>query len=128
MDRRIFLSTLVIVAAALCSGSAIAQIPTAVAAPGEKTIATFQGVAAQIYECKAGSDNNLAWSFRDPIAALIDDGKTVGRHYGGPTWEDVDGSEIVGKPVGNSRAPRQKIFLGSSFTWLNIRAADYSPA
>jgi hypothetical protein len=59
-------------------------------------------VGAQIYECKAGSDGKLAWSFREPIAALIDHGKTVGRHYGGPTWEDVDGSKIVAKASGNA--------------------------
>jgi len=102
MTRRICLPTLVIAATVFCAGSAVAQIPAAVAAPGEKTIATFQGVGAQIYQCKAGSDSKLAWSFREPIAALIDDGKTVGRHYGGPTWEDVDGSKIVGTAVGNA--------------------------
>lgn len=77
-------------------------MPAAVAAPGGKTIATFAGVGAQIYECKAGSDGKLAWSFREPIAALVDNGKTVGRHYGGPTWEDVDGSKIVGKVAGSA--------------------------
>jgi hypothetical protein len=46
------------------------------AASGRKTIATFAGVGAQIYECKAGSDGKLAWSFREPIAALVDKGKT----------------------------------------------------
>ena len=106
MTRRICLSALVIAAAAFCAGSAMAQgsaqIPATVAASGEKTIAAFEGVGAQIYECKTGSDGNLAWSFREPIAALIDNGKTVGRHYGGPTWEDVDGSKIVGKAVGNA--------------------------
>jgi hypothetical protein len=88
---------------ALCCGTAaMAQVPAAVDVPGAKTIATFQGVGAQIYECKAGSDSKLAWSFREPIAALIDDGKTVGRHYGGPTWEDVDGSKVIAKASGNA--------------------------
>ena len=108
MARNIQVFALVIAAAGLCAGSASAQgmapgsVPATVAAPGESTIATFQGVGAQIYECKAGSDGKLAWSFRDPIAALLDNGKTVGRHYAGPTWEDVDGSKIVGKVVGNA--------------------------
>lgn len=95
-----------IMAAGLCANSAMAQapaqVPAAVAAPGEQTVATFQGVGAQVYECKAGSDGKLAWAFREPIAALIANGKTMGRHYAGPTWEDVDGSKIVGKAVGNA--------------------------
>lgn len=110
MTTGIRLSALLIAAAGFCvshasaqaPAQAAAQIPAAVAAPGEHTIATFQGVGAQIYECKAGADGKLAWVFREPIAALIDNGKTVGRHYTGPTWEDVDSSKIIGKAVGNA--------------------------
>jgi hypothetical protein len=102
MAKRVRLPTLVIAVAVFWAGRAVAQIPAAVAAPGGKTIGTFQGVGAQIYECKAGSDGKLVWSFREPIAALIDGRKTIGRHYGSPTWEDVDGSKIVGKAVGNA--------------------------
>jgi len=97
------ISVLSVTIAALCCGSAaMAQVPAAVDVTGAKTIATFQGVGAQVYECKAGSDGKLAWSFREPIAALIDNGKTVGRHYAGPTWEDVDGSKIMAKASGNA--------------------------
>ncbi len=106
MTRTIRLSALTIAAAGLCASGAMAQapaqVPAAVALPGATSVATFQGVGAQVYECKAGSDGKLAWVFREPIAALIQNGKTVGRHYAGPTWEDVDGSKIVGKAVGNA--------------------------
>jgi hypothetical protein len=94
-----------LIAAGCCVTAAMAQapqVPAAVAVPGATTVATFQGVGAQVYECKAGTDGKLNWSFREPIAALIDHGKTVGRHYGGPTWEDVDGSKIVAKAAGNA--------------------------
>jgi Protein of unknown function (DUF3455) len=92
-----------IVAAAACHGTgAIAQVPTAVAAPGETTVATFQGEGAQIYQCKAGNDGKLTWVFREPIATLILDDKTVGRHYAGPTWEDVNGSTVTGKVIGSA--------------------------
>lgn len=97
------ISGLSLISGALCCGTAaMAQVPAAVDVPGAKTVATFQGVGAQVYECKAGNDGKLAWSFREPIAALIDKGKTVGRHYGGPTWEDVDGSKVVAKASGNA--------------------------
>jgi hypothetical protein len=89
-------------AAAATAQSSPPQVPAAVAVSGETTVATVQGVGAQVYECKAGSDGKLAWSFREPIATLLANGKTVGRHYAGPTWEDADGSKIVGKAVGNA--------------------------
>ena len=85
-----------------------------------KTVATFQGVRAEIYECKAGSDGKLAWSFREPIAALIDKDKTVGRHYGGPTWEDVDGSKVVAKASGNAPGA-----TANDIPWLKL---DKSPS
>src|SRR2546421_10876903 len=36
-------------------------------------------------------------TFREPIATLLLDGKTVGRHYAGPNWEHADGSAVVAK-------------------------------
>lgn len=95
---------LTVIGAALgCGGqAAMAEVPAAVAVPGATTVATFQGIGAQVYECKAGADGKLAWSFREPIATLIQNGKTVGRHYAGPTWEDVDGSLITAKASGNA--------------------------
>jgi opacity protein-like surface antigen len=102
MAKRLCLAALAIVASASAASAQAPQVPAAVAASGETTVATFQGVGAQVYECKAGSDGKLAWSFREPIATLINKGKTVGRHYAGPSWEDVDGSKIVGKAVGNA--------------------------
>ena len=63
---------------------------------------TLHAEGAQVYECKAGSDGKLAWAFREPIATLLADGKTVGRHYAGPNWEHIDGSAVVGKAAGNA--------------------------
>ena len=83
--------------------SANAQtFPDAIAAPGETVVLTAHAEGAQVYECKAGADGKLAWAFREPIAALFVDGKTIGRHYAGPNWEHVDGSAVVGKAAGNA--------------------------
>jgi len=60
-----------------------AQVPDAIAASGEAVMLTVHAEGAQIYECKADSGGKLVWQFREPIAALIADGKTVGRHYAG---------------------------------------------
>ncbi len=53
---------------------------------------------AQVYECKADAGGRLGWAFREPVAALINGGRTVGRHYAGPTWEITDGSLVQGRP------------------------------
>ena len=80
-----------------------AEMPDAIAAKGEVVSSQVHAEGAQIYECKADPGGKLAWQFREPIASLFRDGKTVGRHYAGPNWEDADGSAIVAKVAG--RAP-----------------------
>ena len=77
-------------------------LPDAIAAPGEAVVTTLHAEGAQVYDCKAGADGKLAWAFREPIATLIADGKTVGRHYAGPNWEYIDGSAVAAKAAGNA--------------------------
>src|SRR6202011_2596950 len=77
-------------------------LPDAIAAPGATVVLTVHAEGAQVYECKAGTDGRLTWAFREPIATLMADGKTVGRHYSGPNWEHSDGSAVVGKAAGNA--------------------------
>jgi hypothetical protein len=67
-----------------------------VAANGKEPV-TLHAVGAQIYRCEANDKGELAWKFREPIASLFYAGKTVGRHYAGPTWEHIDGSLARGK-------------------------------
>jgi Protein of unknown function (DUF3455) len=78
------------------------SLPGAIAAPGETVLLTVHAEGAQVYECKAGADGKPAWAFREPIATLLVDGKTVGRHYAGPNWEHSDGSAVVGKVAGSA--------------------------
>jgi len=85
-----------------CAGGALAQVPAAIAATDATVAATFHAEGAQIYECKSAGDGKLGWVFREPIAALVLDSRTVGRHYAGPTWEDADGSAVVGKVAATS--------------------------
>ena len=91
------------------------SLPAAIAAPGETAVATWHAEGAQVYECKAGADGKLAWAFREPIATLFSDGKTVGRHYAGPTWEYTDGSAVVGQVLGT--APGQ---VAMDIPWLKL--------
>ncbi len=111
------LSTLVVLA---CASAVTAQEPAAIAAPGETIVATLHAEGAQVYECKAGNDGKLAWAFREPIATLVLDGKTVGRHYAGPSWEHADGSAVVGKAVGN--APGKS---AGDIPWLKLEVTAH---
>src|SRR6267378_5837585 len=91
----------------LLSGSLVSAraaetpLPDAIAAPGETVVLSVRAEGAQVYECKAGPDGKPSWAFREPIATLLLDGRTVGRHYAGPSWEHSDGSAVVGKAVGS---------------------------
>lgn len=103
----------------VCAGQASAQVPDEIAAPGETTLATLHAEGAQVYECKAGTDGKLAWAFREPIASLFVDGKTVGRHYAGPNWDYVDGSGVAAKVAGN--APGKS---ANDIPWLKLQVTD----
>jgi len=96
------LSLLLLLGSLTSAPAAETPLPGAIAAPGAATILSVHAEGAQVYECKAGSDGKLAWAFREPIATLLVDGKTVGRHYAGPNWEHVDGSAVTGKVAGNA--------------------------
>jgi hypothetical protein len=95
-------------------------LPDAIAAPGETVVLTLHAEGAQVYECKAGADGKLTWAFREPIATLLQDGKTVGRHYAGPNWEHIDGSAVAGKAVGNAPGATPK-----DIPWLKLEVTSH---
>ena len=100
-------------------GVAQMAVPDAIAAKGETVVLTVHAAGAQVYDCKAGEGGKLTWQFREPIATLILDGKTVGRHYAGPTWEHVDGSRIMAKPVARANGATPK-----DIPWLKLEAVE----
>jgi uncharacterized protein DUF3455 len=112
----LILSAPLLTAVLAVASPAAAQVPPAIAAPGETAVATFHAEGAQVYECKAGADGKLAWAFREPIATLLgSDGKTIGRHYAGPNWEHMDGSAVAAKAAGN--APGK---TANDIPWLKL--------
>jgi hypothetical protein len=61
------------------------------------------------------------WTLKAPEAQLFDkDGKSFGRHFGGPSWEASDGSVVVGKAVANAPAPD-----GDSIPWLLVKIVSH---
>jgi hypothetical protein len=107
----------------VASSVARAQVPESVAVAGETLVATLHAEGAQVYECKADSAGKTVWQFREPIATLLADGKTVGRHYAGPSWELNDGSKVVGKVTG--RAPGA---TANDIPWLKLDATPQGGA
>lgn len=104
----------------LSSAASAQQLPAAVAAPGYSPVLSAHAEGAQLYDCVKGADGKLAWKFREPIASLLVDGKTVGRHYAGPKWENVDGSIVVAKTVGN--APGAS---ANDIAWLKLEVTAH---
>ena len=112
-------TALAVAAGALSVGVARAQLPDAIAALDAAPLVTLHAEGAQIYECKTGSDGKLTWTFREPIASLMLDSRTVGRHYAGPTWEHVDGSSVQAKVVGNAPGA-----TANDIAWLKLEVVE----
>jgi hypothetical protein len=102
----------------------LAQMPTAIAASDGAEIVTLHAEGAQIYECKPELGNKpegqaLTWQFREPVATLILDGKSVGRHYAGPNWDYADGSGVKGRVAASTPGT-----TSNDIPWLRIDAVD----
>lgn len=117
------LKSLALAAVALTGTSAFAAdtLPEAIAAPGESIVLSVHAEGAQVYECKASTDGKLAWAFREPIATLLAEGKTVGRHYAGPNWEHSDGSAVAAKAAGNAPGA-----TAADISWLKLEVTAHS--
>jgi hypothetical protein len=62
--------------------------------PGHQLFDIGHALGVQIYACNAG-----AWTFVAPRATLVTERLRIIRHFGGPTWQDLDGSSVVGQLV-----------------------------
>ena len=118
---RLALTTVVLLAAG-CAGSRgplPPGSPPALKVPANERLsleAYADGV--QIYGCGAGGQ----WVFKAPEAQLADrDGRKIGRHYAGPTWEANDGSKVMGE-VRARENPRG----AGDIPWLLLAATSAS--
>src|SRR6202048_2151120 len=113
--RYIGFALLPLLGAIVSARAAETPLPAAIAAAGESLVLAMHAEGAQVYECKARAAGKPSWAFRDPVATLLADGKTVGRHYAGPNWEHSDGSAVVGKVAANAPGATP-----SDIPWLNL--------
>lgn len=106
---------------------AVAQtrIPGSLQVPADQQF--LMEVAAtgdQIYTCQAKADqpNVYEWTLKAPEALLYNQqGQTVGHHYGGPTWEMNDGSQIVGQLQARADAP-----TADAIPWLLLQVKSHA--
>ena len=94
-------------------------LPAAIAAPGESVVLVVHAAGLQLYECKAGADGKLAWTFTAPQATLTVDGKVVGKHGAGPSWELTDGSGITARAVANAPGATE-----NDIPWLKLEVTS----
>jgi len=106
------------------AGAAVADsvLPLSIAALPDETIALkLHAVGMQLYECKPGADGKLVWTFTAPQATLTADGKVVGHHGAGPSWELDDGSAITGKAIANAPGTN-----ANDIPWLKLEVASHT--
>lgn len=112
-------AALALSALAACSTTPTVAVPENLKPGANESLAMIAAAkGVQVYECHAG-----AWAFIAPEAELFDaGGKTVGRHYGGPSWEAADGSKVVGTVKARADAPAP-----NAIPWLLLGAKSVGP-
>jgi hypothetical protein len=100
-------------------------MPSAISVRDGTALVTLHAEGAQLYECKPDSGSKpqagaLTWQFREPIATLILDGKSVGRHYAGPAWDYYDGSGVKGKVIASTPGATP-----NDIPWLKLEIVDH---
>ena len=102
------------------AGPPAPTVPSTIAVrDGNKVFLVGHAVGVQIYSCNATS-SGPRWSFVAPRADLFDDnGKIITTHFGGPTWQAKDGSQVVGR-----RAADPVTVDASAIPWLLLSAAS----
>ena len=112
-------------ALAMLAGCASAQplsppeVPATLRPPaGQSLYLEALATGVQIYECSRKTDSTYEWAFRAPEASLADrSGRSLGKHYAGPTWEASDGSTVVGEVKARDPGPKS-----SAIPWLLLSA------
>ena len=95
------------------------EVPGALRPASSQTL-HLEALAAgvQVYECSQKADSTYEWAFKAPEATLTSrSGKSLGKHYAGPTWESGDGSTVVGEVKARDQGPEP-----SAIPWLLLAA------
>jgi hypothetical protein len=102
------------------------DVPAALNPPADATLLT--GLAAtgvQIYACtEPAAGGAPAWTLKAPHANLVQAQKQEQKlaviHFGGPSWQALDGSLVTATRAASAPAPD-----GTSIPWLLLQAATH---
>jgi hypothetical protein len=126
-----FLALLIAVGSSVSIANAASEVGTVPVIPENLKVPSTQvssleahAVGVQIYECSATKTDptRFEWVFKAPEADLFDsDGKKIGKHYAGPTWESNDGSKVIGEVKAKDNGPD-----AGAIPWLLLSAKSTS--
>ena len=99
------------------------NVPDAIQPPaGEELVLMAHATGFQIYVCRPDGEGKPTWTLKAPEAELFDEqGKVIGQHFGGPTWQLDDGSQVTGKMAAKVDAPAP-----AAIPWLLITVTSNS--
>jgi hypothetical protein len=103
----------------------LATVPARLQPAGETLAMVVPATGVQVYECRARKDaaGQFEWAFVAPEAQLFDrQGARIGKHYGGPHWEALDGSKVVAALRERADAPS-----ADAIPWLLLTARSVGP-
>ena len=94
-------------------------IPSAIAPPQNAQLLLIAHARGfQIYVCRPEG-----WVLKAPEAVLYDQqGSAIGKHFGGPTWQHNDGSQIAGKLAAKVESPDP-----AAIPWLLLDVTAHQP-
>lgn len=88
---------------------------------GSRVVLAARGEGAQIYKCSE-AQGSYKWVLAGPDARLLDEtGQQIGKHFAGPTWQLVDGSQVIGELVASKASGD-----AHAVAWLLLRAKSGS--
>jgi hypothetical protein len=106
------------------------QVPSALNPDRLSILLEVSARGVQIYSCAGNPADSGGWVLKGPDAQLFDpQNKLVGKHYAGPTWEDLQSGKVVGAARVNMRAP-----VDGAIPWLLLDvksregAGEFTPA
>ena len=100
-----------------------ADVPAALTPDPDQTLkGIVNAVGAQVYVCTSTpSSPTPAWTFMAPQANLLaDNGRLLGTHFIGPTWQDNDGSSVQGSKLAGATVD------GTAIPWLLLKATTHA--
>jgi hypothetical protein len=91
------LSWILLLGFALFSSSSAKEVQGIPLPENTSIVCALIGEGVQIYQAKSNPAGGYQWILKAPEAELKTlAGKSVGKHFAGPSWSADDGSEIVG--------------------------------